>query len=176
MPDNADKARPAHRSVRVVIPPFKAIIKEGTEEIKRQANDLVERTLESPTAVDPKILRKWGEDGARYFFKRLKARVSDQVGAAAAARRMPRGANVKSSVGHHGIPAKAAAIVAKTRSAIWPRKAPAPKSAKAPFVAVKNWQAQQRDRLSYVAVATLRGLLVALLMTVGAIILLRLMA
>ena len=41
---------------------------------------------------------------------------------------------------------------------------------------MKSWKAQQRYRSSYVAAATMRGLLVALIMTIGAIIFLRLMA
>lgn len=177
MPDKVNNTAPAPKPARVTIPPFKAIIEEGNQEIMRQANALVEQTLNSANAADPEVLRKWGGDGARYFFKRLKTRVSQQVGVAVAPRATQSVAKVAATAGLHALPAKATAIVAVMRAAMkLPRKAATPKRAKAHVVAVKNWKTQQHYRSSYVAAATMRGLLIALIMTVGAVILLRLMA
>ncbi|MDB5616724.1 hypothetical protein [Tardiphaga sp.] len=177
MPDAINNPEPAPKPAWASIPPFKTIIEEGTEEIKREANALVELTLDSAKAADPKILRKWGDDGARYFFKRLKARVKQQVGVAAATRAIPGVAKVAAPAGRHALPTKATAVVAKVRTKMkLPWKAALSISAKAPVVAVKNWQAQQRYRSSYVAAATTRGLLAAVILTIGAIIVLRLMA
>lgn len=177
MPDKVNNTAPAPKPARATIPPFKSIIEEGNQEIMRQANALVERTLNSANAADPKVLRKWGDDGARYFFKRLKGRVSQQVGAAAATKATPRVAKVAVPAGLHALLARATAIVAMMRAAMkMPWKVAAPKRAQAYVVAVKNWKTQQRYRSSYVAAATMRGLLIALIMTMGAVILLRLMA
>ena len=178
MPDNVNNTGPARKPARTfIIPPFKTIIEEGNQEIMRQANALVESTLDSATAVDPKTLRKLGDDGARYFFKHLKTRVSEKVGAAAAARVTPTAAEVAIPAGIHPFFARATAIVAAMRAALQlPWKAVNPKSAKAPVVVVKNWKAQQRYLSSYVVAAIIRGLLVVLIMTIGAIVLLRLLA
>jgi hypothetical protein len=177
MPDKVNNTEPARKPARATIPPFKTIIEEGTQEIKRQAHALVERTLHSANAVNPAPLRKWGDDGARYFFKRLRARVSEQVSAATATRAIPNVPKVAVPAGLRALLARATAVVAVTRAAMkLPWKAALPKRAKAPVVAVKNWKAQQRYRSSYVAAAIMRGLLAALLMTIGAIIFLRLMA
>jgi hypothetical protein len=179
MPDDGKVTEPARKPARTFnIPPFKTIIEQGNQEIMRQANALVDRTLDSATAVDPKALRKLGDDGARYFFKRLKARVREQVGAATATRATPRVVSkVAEPAGVHPLLAKAGAIVVAMRAAIqlsW--KAVNPKSAKPLVVAAKNWKVQQRHRSSYVIAAIIRGLLVALIMTIGAIVLLRLLA
>jgi hypothetical protein len=176
MPDNVNNTEPARKPARTfIIPSFKAIIEEGNQEIKRQVKVLVERTLDSAATVDPNTLRKLGDDGTRYFFKRLKARVSEQVGAAAATRGARSVAKVAVHVGPHALLARAKA--AMMRAAMkWPWKVATSKNAQAPVVAVKNWKAQQRYRSSYVTAATTRGLLAALILTVGAIILLRLLA
>jgi hypothetical protein len=177
MPDKVNNTEPARKPARVTIPPFKTIIEEGTQEIKRQANALVERTLHSANAVNPAPLRKWGDDGARYFFKRLRARVSEQVSTATATRAIPSVPKVAVPAGLRALLAKATVMVAVTRAKMkLPWKAASPKRAKATVVAVKNWKAQQRRRSSYVTAATMRGLLIALIMTISAIIVLRLIA
>jgi hypothetical protein len=177
MPDNVNNSEPVRKPARSFIPPFKTIIEEGNQEIKRQADALVELTLDSKNAVDPKSLSKWGEDGTRYFFRRLKTRVSEQVGAAAATRVIPSDSNVAVSAGHSTLSAMAPALSAVTRAAVKPPlKATTSQRAKVPVVAVKNWKSKQHYRFSYVAAATMLGLLHAVIMTVVAIILLRLMA
>jgi hypothetical protein len=177
MPDNIDNTGPARKPARFLIPPFKTIIEEGNQEIMRQANALVEHTLDSATAVDPNTLRKLGDDGTRYFFKRLKARINEKVGAAAAARAVPSAAKVAKPAEIHALSARATAILTTVRTAIKsPWKVVNANSAGAPVVAVKNWKAQQRYRSSYVTAAILRGLLMALIMIISAIIVLRLLA
>lgn len=174
MPDNVNNNESARKPARTFIPPFKTIIEDGTQEIKRQANALVEVTLDSTNAVDPKTLRKWGDDGALYFFSRLKARVSEQVGAAAATRVTASARNVAISAGPLS---KATPIGAAPPASIklsW--KPASPNRAKMPVVTVEHWKARQRYRSSYVAAAIIHGLLHALILTIGAIILLRIMA
>jgi len=73
MTSSNDKKGSATRPI--LIPPLKKIIKEGENEIVRQAREAVERAVVSGIAVDPARLRKWGPDGAAYFAKILRERI-----------------------------------------------------------------------------------------------------
>jgi hypothetical protein len=73
MTSTSDKKGSATRPI--LIPPLKDIIKEGNQEIGRQAREAVEKAVTSGIAVDPARLRKWGPDGATYFARKLRERI-----------------------------------------------------------------------------------------------------
>jgi hypothetical protein len=178
MPDNNNNStEPARKRTPTLIPRFKTIIEEGNQEIVRQAEALVKRTLDSAKPADARALRRLGDDGTRYFFKRLKARVREQVSAAAATRSFPSSRKTVVATGLHAFQGKILAILATARALVLRSgKVTAPQRASAPVVAVTNWKARQRYRASYVTAALVRGLLAAMILTIASVIFLRLSA
>lgn len=155
MPGPDDKNGPAKRPVQI-IPPLKQIIREGNREIGRQVREAVEKAVTSGVAVDPARLRKWGPDGADYFLRQLRERI------------MPPPLSVDAKV-----PASSATEVDQHSATEAPKSTTLPRRSIPLIETEKDWIHQEHGRWSIATRAIARGLLVAAMLLLAAVLISR---
>jgi hypothetical protein len=172
MPEDERKKEPAPKPAPFKIPPFSQIIAEGDEEIARRVRALVESTVTSGAAIDLQSLRKLGPAGTHSFFKLLRERIQREIKAGAVARTpkplpgtpvVDRPKSTKETA--------AAASNAATPAA---KKAKSKRRKGSAVTLEKNWTDKQRHQWLFTTRATAWGLILAVMLTITAMILFRL--
>lgn len=130
----------------ILIPPLRVIIREGSDEIRRQIHEAVEKAVTAGIAVDPVRLRKWGPKGAEYFARTLRERIMP-TSLAVVAKADPSSPALKT---HH--------LDATTGS----RPAEPPRRPAPVITTEKDWMHQERNRWSIATRAIFRGMIVAM--------------
>jgi hypothetical protein len=155
MPGPDEKNGPAKRPVQM-IPPLEQIIREGNREIGRQVREAVEKAVASGVAVDPARLRKWGPDGADYFVRKLRERIMPP----------PLPVDAKDLTASANKADESDATEVSKTSASPRRSTPLIKTE-------KDWIHQEHGRWSIATRAIARGLLVATMLLLAAILISR---
>jgi len=130
----------------IPIPPLRVIIREGSDEIRQQIDEAVEKAVTAGIAVDPVRLRKWGPKGAEYFARTLQERIMP-TSMAVVAKSEPSSTALKT---HHF----------DTTTGSRPEEPP---RRPAPVVTTeKDWMHQECNRWSIATRAIFRGMIVAM--------------
>jgi hypothetical protein len=158
MANLSDPKEPAEMPAPV--PQLNNIIAEGSREIGSQVRSAVGSILETGNFVDDTRLRKWGPQGAKYFFELLQRRVADK------SQSLPPGERSAQN---------AIDRLPKADAGAEPNRVTSPRHNDPPVSTEKDWTAQQRNRWSTRARAIMRGMLVAALLFVGAMAFIRLL-
>jgi hypothetical protein len=152
-----DKKGSAEQPI-LTFPPLDEIIKEGNREIGRQVRDAVERAVTSGIAVDPARLRKWGPDGADYFAKKLRERIMPPPLPVVVKATEPSPSETKADQRDETEAPKSANLLRRS----------------VPLIKTeKDWIHQEHGRWSIAIRAIARGLLVATMLLLAAILILR---